>query len=266
MNSMDNLVYEPIFRKSVLFLFVWIKKQEIFGKNGRILVKILTFWLKKAIIFIKKFTREVFYVWCDLEGLQVQVRNRKIEYCQRWTLDFESEEYDLRYFKNHEDLPVVVSKDEKGLTFIGDYMKCVYIRDGLDVESRLKTLVHEAGHVALNKKDVALTHEEREERVRKFVERAYKKKDPFCTLFKLFYKNIIPSILLICLFFSAGLFLGSNCFKKANQPNSDYVYITVKGEKYHSENCGTIEDSNKVKIPKNEAKKAYTKCKLCNPK
>src|SRR6185369_16175029 len=46
-------------------------------------------------------------------------------------------------------------------------------------------------------------------------------------------------------------------------PQSQTVYITRTGHKYHRDGCGYLK--SRIPVPLKEAKKVYSPCKVCNP-
>ncbi len=68
-----------------------------------------------------------------------------------------------------------------------------------------------------------------------------------------------------------SLFLVSSCSDIINLPNpetiqeTEIVYVTKTGDKYHRSNCRYLSNS-KISIEKDEAiKQGYTACSVCKP-
>ena len=151
----------------------------------------------------------------------------------------------------------------------------IFIRETLHANDKVILLLHEIGHIVLG--HMKGNHL----RVADAIETEYQA-DTFAHL--VLRPKSLPTFLLplgICVL-SALLFVSlsynfilsnkQNAIQTANysistgvysEPDTEYVYITQTGSKYHTKECKYA--SNSLRLELEEAKKLYTPCKHCNP-
>lgn len=176
-------------------------------------------------------------------------------------------DYVIRYFKSNDQLDIEINEDERGITVVNGNMRVIYIRDTLAKQDKISTLVHEVGHAVLDSKNPLSPHSEKEKNANKFAKKVLKKNDVGYLVYLGFCKNIFLCLILAVLlaFCTTQMYFLKQENKQLKSKDKNSVYVTKGGDKFHTENCGAIKDSVKLRIDIHEAKKAFSKCKLCNP-
>ncbi len=151
----------------------------------------------------------------------------------------------------------------------------IFIRETLHANDKVILLLHEIGHIVLG--HMKGNHL----RVSDAIETEYQA-DTFAHLVlrpKSFPTFILPlgicllsALLIVSFSYNICLINKQNAIhpedysiqtRTYSEPNTDYVYITQTGSKYHTKECNYA--SNGVVIELDEAQKIYTPCKHCNP-
>lgn len=168
--------------------------------------------------------------------------------------------YKITYFDENSVLPIDIKPGEKGFVYTTDVAKCMYIRHKMNSDVKLKTMLHELGHILFDGKKTVTSREEKEENAWKFCNVALNPNKFLQMLYFAFTKNVIFCIILALMFCHA-----SYSYVESKNTEDNMVYITKSGNAYHVEDCSSIKNSDKMKINIKEAQKAYDKCFYCKP-
>lgn len=178
-----------------------------------------------------------------------------------------SKGYQINMYDNDEEKELI-AKYELGKKVIISHAftvdiedtKAVFINNSLSSEGKKYAILHEASHIALghlDNKDVIKSERLIEMQAEAF---AYQ----LLTYKNSYFKNI-KKFILMCLI-SAGIIAGFNYLPKSlPASDSNIVYVTPSGAKYHNKNCYYIKGHKVTKITLNEAKKTHKPCLICNP-
>lgn len=188
-----------------------------------------------------------------------------IEYAQalNYTVLFfnsPSDKYLVRY--NLQD----TAKTTSAFTY-SELAHIIFIENSLGYSEKLRLLLHEVGHIALNHIDsIYLKNtDEIEAEAEAFV---------CATLYNKHFSVSRTAAAMLVIF---SLFFGVLCgyllrgaltsnFSNADTSNETAaVYVTQSGTKYHRSNCRYILNSKSTALTKANAKKLYTPCLVCNP-
>lgn len=180
------------------------------------------------------------------------------------------------------------SKTVRGFTVFRKDFKAVFIDSSIASEEKLCVLLHETAHIILNhidKKDL------KDERTLEM------EADAFAYAVLNYKRNYKPLYFAICLVLAsvisatAGYNLHSDDTPPPeqysvpisnsitptteqtetqapviNENNTEFVYVTKSGTRYHKANCQYVRNNNTATaIKADEADKRYTPCKVCNP-
>lgn len=168
------------------------------------------------------------------------------------------------------------AKAKSAFTYVDKTSSLIFIRESLHANDKLLQLLHEIGHITLGHlkgNHLRVTEiAETEYQANHFAHLVLRPKTFPAFLFPLGI-CILSTLLLVSLLYNIILINKQNTVQTANystaielygeKTNTEYVYITLTGSKYHTRECNYA--SNSVKLDLEEAKKLYTPCKHCNP-
>lgn len=185
------------------------------------------------------------------------------------------------------------SKTVHAFTIKAKDVKTVFIDISLSAENKFRALLHETGHIVLGHMDISSTFADK---------RLHDMQAETFAYSVLNYKrNYKPLYFAICLVLTSIISvtteynLCSNARPHANpsqeqynipvasgitqqlepaetqtpvihENNTELVYVTKSGTRYHKANCQYVRNNNTTTaIKADEANKRYTPCKVCNP-
>ncbi len=167
------------------------------------------------------------------------------------------------------------AKAKSAFTYVDKTSSLIFIRENLHANDKLLQLLHEIGHITLGhlKGNYLRVTEiaETEYQANHFAHLVLRPKALPAFMFPL---GICVLSALLFVSFSYNIILSNkqNAIQTENysistevysKTNTEYVYITQTGSKYHTQECNYA--SNSIRLELEEAKKLYTPCKHCNP-
>lgn len=198
---------------------------------------------------VKKFVR---CLKGKVDALSIATYLRQIGYSVILFHTPEGDEYLKRYH--------LIVNEQTAFTFCGS-TKIVFIDNNLSNSEKIYSLLHESGHILLghignNTMDL------RDKRTMENEAEAF----AYAVLhfrqhhFLDFGLKMLLVLLSICCIFL--------CLYKGNirsDTSDNMVYLTATGEKYHNANCHLVRDKDAcIEVPKIEAQKIFSPCKLCS--
>ena len=162
-------------------------------------------------------------------------------------------------------------KKERGFCYKTIYGKYIFIDNDQNTEQKLCTLIHEIGHILLGHLVDGKLQNPTQNNVDAdvFVKYVLYPSRLDMIRFKLSRKAgwiMLPGITLVL---ALALFVSHSMTMDAPvsgylPANTDTVYITPSGNKYHDENC-RFAANGAIAIPIQQAAKHYAPCSYCNP-
>lgn len=178
--------------------------------------------------------------------------------------------YNVVFFKSLDDKYLnmygLVPVAQKTTSFTYSKMAhIIFVDDNLPHGSKLHRLLHELGHILLghigNGQIHLLNQDETESEAEAFV----------C---EILYKKSKSQTWLICIaafiiVFAIGFFAGHNIHNSSNGDatvtQTDIVYVTPAGQKYHRAGCIYTKGKDCTALSRSEAEKNYSPCAVCQP-
>lgn len=147
-------------------------------------------------------------------------------------------------------------------TYLDGLRRIIFIKHDFQDNQRLFLLLHEIGHLILGHNIGRLSFEDERE-ANRFAEKCLRPVYPKCIVIV----SIIAAVMCILFFGSIALNDVSPDETADNYYNSDLVYITEHGEKFHRADCMYVESKNNViSITRSEALRIGKEpCKVCRP-
>ena len=166
---------------------------------------------------------------------------------------------------------------ENGFIFCDEFEKYIFINANLSAKEKRNTIFHEAGHIELNHDFSDLCSEAKEREAQEFANELIKYASE--NKKSLGKHKIVSAAFLIAVAISF-YFIGSktSTWQKNNSntvntvasaentsdTQSQYVYVTPSGKKYHTKNCYYIRNNKTLqKIDLKTAKQNYSPCSNC---
>lgn len=164
---------------------------------------------------------------------------------------------------------------EKGFIFCDEFEKYIFINANLSAKEKRNAIFHEAGHIELNHDFSDLCSEAKEREAQEFanelIKYASKNKK---VLGK--HKIVSAAVLVAVSFYFIGSKTSTWQNNNSNTVNtvapaentsdtqSQYVYVTSSGKKYHTKDCYYIRNNeNSYKVDLKTAKQNYLPCSNC---
>lgn len=162
------------------------------------------------------------------------------------------------------------AEKENGFCYKTVYGKYIFLDYKRSDEQKLMALLHEVGHILLGHLDSGKLQNKTQNEIdaNEFVKTVLypTKTDKFFGSSK---KQIWVSLaVIVVLIFVAAFMIPYAILDDQAQPTSsenesEIVYVTPSGDKYHTANCRYAEDAIPISISK--AKEHYAPCSYCNP-
>ncbi len=183
------------------------------------------------------------------------------------TITFFSESERESLAEKHDLERRIVKKD--AFTVLEDDIICIYIISESSPEDKLYLLLHEVGHIELKhlEKSILICNTRLQDL----------EADTFAyTVLNPPKSNKLPFVMTIVLTAILSFTLGVYSVPKAVPTSSvpydietvaetEYVYVTKTGQKYHRDSCIHVKGKECTKIISEEAQKNYDACSVCNP-
>ena len=174
-----------------------------------------------------------------------------------------------------EKLKIKIS-DEDSIIYKTDRFRYVFLGRASNEADELMLLLHECGHIEHNHKSVSKYNEAEAWSFAYTVAKLPRK------IIKLLAIMLLPAIITCALmqphltthvqapqYSQTDMVSGSTANEIVTtdtlKPQSDVVYITKTGTRFHLADCYTVQGKSLTKAIRNEAEKHYTPCKICRP-
>lgn len=144
-------------------------------------------------------------------------------------------------------------------TLCTDDFKAVFIDNRVSTDNVVYSLLHEVGHIVLKHLEQDSTYAnvrllDMQAEAFAYEVLSYKSK-----------KHIYITVIMM-FFISLSLGIGKyNMTRETVKTESEMVYVTASGTKYHRKNCIYVYNKECSALTAEQAKKNYTPCKVCNP-
>ncbi len=185
--------------------------------------------------------------------------------------------YSLHFFTEDEAEKLGIDKDEKGFKRKSELLKIIYVNSSLSYKEKLETIIHEVGHVLFDDMCILKSNNHIELQANMFAEYVANPNKILQKIYKVYkarYKILISLLLLICSVYMIVNNSDNETIKETNiipqtvkseTLSEKKVCITPTGKRFHTYDCFSIRNSNKIEITVEKAIQDYTPCKLCKP-
>ena len=167
--------------------------------------------------------------------------------------------------------------DEEGFVYNHNDLKYVFLGNTKDDADKLMVLLHECGHIEHKHKSISKLNEAQAwhfaynvlkltQKIIKFVTLVLITAATTCTLMQHYMSAVVPAA--SSKYQDAEILSDSTPATnniKISDNESDIVYVTKTGTRFHRPDCYTIKGKILTEYSKAEAAKHHTPCKICRP-